>query len=201
MKRPINRRSKSTKSRRARFEPLEQRFLLTAANQAITTNADVQQMPSVAVDPLDPTHVVVAYMDYSLLDVADNPATPVNEAHDHPYAGIGVATSRDGGASWSYSSVPLPAGFNQGAANPTVKFDNIDHSSADGMQNHVYISFMAATFVGDLPSLTNPDGGAPRALGFEASNGIFVSVSKNGGTNWEQPVCASGVPNVYNGVH
>lgn len=190
------------KSRRARFELLEPRHLLAAANLAVTTNADVQQMPSVAVDPLDPKHVVVAYMDYSLLDAADNPATPTNEAHDHPYAGIGVATSRDGGASWSYSSVPLPAGFNQGAANSTVKFDNIDHDAmAPGVQNHVFVSFMAATFAGDLPSLTNPDGGAPRALGFEASNGIFVSVSKNGGENWEQPVCASGVPNVYDGVH
>jgi hypothetical protein len=35
---------------------------------ALTTDAGVQQMPSVAVDPLDSDHVVVAYMDYSLVD-------------------------------------------------------------------------------------------------------------------------------------
>ena len=39
-------------------------------------------MPSVAVNPLDADHVVVAYMDYSLVD--------------NDYAGIGVAESNNG---------------------------------------------------------------------------------------------------------
>ncbi len=40
-------------------------------------------MPSVAVNPLDPQHVVIAYMDYSLVDTG--------------YAGIGVAVSTTAG--------------------------------------------------------------------------------------------------------
>ncbi len=36
-------------------------------NQAITLDPAVQQMPSIAVDPLDADHVVVAFMDYGLL--------------------------------------------------------------------------------------------------------------------------------------
>ena len=190
---------------------------MAASNLAITTNADVQQMPSVAVDPLDPKHVVVAYMDYSLLrgpgdyngdhvvDAADytiwrdslgsttNLAADGNGNHvidqgdfdlwsahfgKATYAGIGVAVSHQGGAdgSWTYSSVPLPAKFDQGAANPTVKFDS---------QGRVYISYMAATFLEGNPPLTNPDSGAPRALGFQANNGIFVSRSDDGGTTWK----------------
>src|SRR3954464_3716729 len=118
-------------SRRARFEQLEPRHLLAGTNVALTTNADVQQMPSVAVDPVHPNHVVVAYMDYSLFDKTDDPTTPtVNESCDHPYAGIGIAESTDGGDSWHYSSIPLPQGFladkdhATGLAAPTVKFDN-----------------------------------------------------------------------------
>src|SRR5215470_14147149 len=96
----------------ARFEQLEWRHLLAAgvlngtvsqvplsitsdlapaalaasvapANLAITTDPKVQQMPSVAVDPHDANHIVVAYMDYSLVTSG--------------YAGIGVAVSHDGG--------------------------------------------------------------------------------------------------------
>ena len=54
------------KSRLARFEQLEPRQLLAVTNLPITNSPDVQQMPSVAVDPNDAKHVVVAYMDYSL---------------------------------------------------------------------------------------------------------------------------------------
>ena len=75
-------------------------------NRAITTNPGVQQMPSVAVDPHDSSHVVIAYMDYSLRNTG--------------YAGIGVAISHDGGDTWQQSAVPLPAGFDEGAANPIV---------------------------------------------------------------------------------
>src|SRR5262245_49433114 len=54
-----------------------------AVNTPVTTDPGVQQMPSVAVDPLDASHVVVAYMDYSLVDSG--------------FAGIGVAVSHDAG--------------------------------------------------------------------------------------------------------
>ncbi len=103
------------------LEPCEQRILLAegllangpgvpsllesvGANRAITTGPDVQQMPSVAVDPADPQHVVIAYMDRALVPTG--------------YAGIGVAVSHDGGSNWQHTAVPLPAGFDQGAANP-----------------------------------------------------------------------------------
>ena len=175
------------KTRLARFEQLEPRHLLSAAsNLAITTNAGVQQMPSVAVDPLDPNHVVIAYMDYSLVKTG--------------YAGIGVAVSHDGGNSWRTSDdstdpiqLALPAGFDEGAANPTVKFDNVDHDpNQAGVQNRVYVSFMAATFEAGKPPLTNPNGADVggvqfRAYGFTADNGIFVSRSDDGGTNWQAP--------------
>src|SRR5262245_5127821 len=116
----------------ARFEQLEWRHLLAAgglsgsvsqvplsivseltpaalaepvapSNLAITTDSKAQQMPSVAVDPHDVNHVVIAYMDYSLVTTG--------------YAGIRVAVSDEGGnaGTWTYSSVPLPAGFDQGA--------------------------------------------------------------------------------------
>ena len=61
-------------------------------------------MPTIAVNPLDANHLVIAYMDYSLVDTG--------------YAGIGVAISRDGGDTWQRSSVPIPSPFNQGAAQP-----------------------------------------------------------------------------------
>ena len=173
-------------SRLARFEPLEPRHYLSASNLALTTDAGVQQMPSVAVNPLDPDHVVVAYMDYSLLATG--------------YAGIGVATSLDGGVTWAQrTSVPLPAGFEQGAANPIVKFDNADHDPlVAGVQNRVYVSFMAATFEGAQPPLTNPGGGPLRVLGMQSDNGIFVSSSDDGGLNFGAPATVSS--HLYNGV-
>src|SRR5207253_11505168 len=103
-------------------------------NTPITTDPGVQQMPSVAVDPLDSQHVVIAYMDYSLVSTG--------------YAGLGVAVSHDNGTTWQHSSVPLPAGFDQGAANPIAHFDD---------QGHVFVSFMAVTFLGPKAPLTNPN--------------------------------------------
>jgi len=68
---------------------------------AVPSNTDVtagdnavQQMPSVAVDPIDATHVVMAYMDYSFLG--------------NGYAKVGFAVSHDSGANWTRSSLPLP---------------------------------------------------------------------------------------------
>ena len=72
-------------------EVLESR-LAPSANLAITTNPGVQQMPSIAVDPLDHDHLVTAYLDYSLLTTG--------------YAGIGVAVSENDGATWQQTSVP-----------------------------------------------------------------------------------------------
>jgi hypothetical protein len=212
------------------------------SNLPLTSNSDVQQMPSVAVDPNDPNHVVVAYMDYSLLHapgdyngdhvvdasdytvwrdslgsttnlaadgngdrVIDQQDFDVWSQHvgDATYAGIGVAISYQGGAedSWTYSSVPLPVDFDQGAANPSVKFDNVDHDPAmAGVQSNVYVSFMAATFLGGKPPLTNPSGGTLRALGFQSNNGIFVSRSNDGGNTWQLAVAAEPTPNMYDGT-
>jgi hypothetical protein len=177
-------RSRLRKSKLCRFELLEPRHLLSA-NLPITTDAGVQQMPSVAVNPLDADHVVIAYMDYSLVDTG--------------YAGIGVAVSRDGGATWSNSSVPLPAGFDQGAANPIVKFDSVDHDLVqEGVQNRAYISFMAATFLGEKPPITNHSLRQPRALGFQSNNGIFVSHSDDG-LNWAPAMAVTS--NQYDLLH
>ncbi len=124
---------------RPRLEEVESR-LAPSANVAITTNPGVQQMPSIAVDPLDPDHLVTAYMDYSLLTTG--------------YAGIGVAVSENDGATWQHTSIPLPAPFDQGAATPTVAFN---------AQGQVFVSFAAATFLGPLPPITDPGGGAAGA--------------------------------------
>jgi hypothetical protein len=148
-------------------------------NVPLTSNPGVQQMPSVAVDPNDPSHIVVAYLDYSLLTTG--------------YAGIGVAASKDGGATWQHTSVTLPAGFDQGAATPIAQFDT---------QGHVFISFAAATFLGSLPPVTDPNGGAPvalRALGFQADNGIFVARSDDGGLTWNAP--ATVASHLYDGAN
>ena len=134
-------------------------------------------MPSVAVDPHDKGHVVVAYMDYSLVTTG--------------YAGIGVAVSIDNGVTWQRTLVPLPAGFDQGASNPTAQFDD---------RGHVFISFMAATYLGPIkPPITSSDGGAARGLGFQANNGIFVSRSDDGGLTWQSP--AAIVSHIYDGSH
>ena len=143
-------------------------------NRAITTDPGVQQNPSVAVDPLDPNHLAVAYMDRSLVTTG--------------YAGIGVAVSRDNGVTWSRSAVPLPAGFDQGAATPTVRFDD---------QGHTFVIYEAATFKGGLPPLTNPTTRDPvtqirdRTRGFQSNNGIFVVRSGDGGLTWGLPVAVA----------
>ena len=77
---------------------------LSGVNRAITTDAGVQQNPSITADPTNPQRVVAAYMDYALRDTG--------------YAGIGVAASADGGDTWLLSSIPLPAGFDQRSLGP-----------------------------------------------------------------------------------
>jgi hypothetical protein len=148
----------------------------TARNQAVTQDANVQQMPSVAVDPADSRHVVLAYLDYALRTTG--------------YAGLGVAVSDDSGTTWQHTAVPLPAGFDQGAAAPVTHFD---------AQGHVFVSFAAATFLGPKPTLTDPNGGDQRALGFQADNGVFVARSDDGGQTWNAPVAVAS--NLYDGQH
>jgi hypothetical protein len=187
---PRKRRSASRPRRprscRLEVEELESRLApsVTPAfgvNVPITTDPGVQQMPSVAVDPLDPQHLVIAYMDRSLVQSG--------------YAGIGVAVSNDGGESWEHNAIPLPANFDQGAAHPIVHFDG---------QGHVLVGFMAATFLGTKPALTNPDyanpdGSSDRVFGFQANNGVFVARSDDGGLSWNQP--AAVVSHLYDGEH
>ncbi len=150
-------------------------------NRAVTTDPGVQQMPSVAVNPRDSRHVVIAYMDYSL-PTADAPLP------GEGYAGIGVAVSRDNGVTWKQSTIPLPVGFDEGAANPIAKFDD---------QGHVFVTFMSVTFLGARkPPLTNGDFvnanfESDRAPGFEANNGIFVARSEDGGNSWNPAVAVA----------
>jgi BNR/Asp-box repeat len=156
------------RSRRPHLEELESRLAPSApptspVNVPLTTDPGVQQQPSLAVDPNDSQHVVVAFMDYSLLTTG--------------YAGIGTMVSEDGGASWSKeSAIPLPANFDEGAANPIVQFDG---------QGHVFVTFMAVTFKGPTASaLTNGDFEDRGAAGITSDNGIFECVSDDGGMTW-----------------
>ncbi len=121
-------------------------------------------------------HVVVALADDSLRSTG--------------YAGISVATSLNGGLSWEHRVLTLPSGFEQGASDPTINIDG---------NGHVFLSYMAATFKGaSKPPILNPGGGAQRAMGFEANNGIFVSRSDDGGISWLSPVAVTS--HVYDGV-
>jgi hypothetical protein len=140
----------------------------------LTTDPGVQQMPSVAVDPHDANHLVVAYMDYSLLSTG--------------YAGLGVAVSHDAGATWKYGSIPLPADFDEGAANPMVRFDG---------QGHVFVCFMAVTFLGPKAPLTNSNFEERGLPGIQSNNGIFVARSDDGGLDWQPPVAV--VSHLYDG--
>ena len=63
------------------------------------------------------------------------------------------------------------------------------------------MSFMAASFFGGAPPLTNPSGGGKRALGFQSNNGIFVSRSDDGGQTWQTAVSAETTPNTYDGTN
>jgi hypothetical protein len=165
-------------------EELEPRLAPSAGvNVPLTSDAGVQQMPSVAVDPHDAQHLAVAYLDYSLLT--------------NGYAGVRVKVSSDGGANWDRSTVPLPVEFDKGtgAANAVVQFD--DHG-------RLFVTYMAATFHGPhRPGITNPSNFNPvlgvreRTLGFQSDNGIFVVRSDDGGKTWNDPVAV--VEHFYNG--
>jgi CARDB len=113
------------------------------------------------------------------------------------YAGVGVAVSTNGGKTWTNSTTPiaLPAGYDQGASNPTVAFDTL---------GNVYVSFMAATYVpataAALPAVTGTDltPSSRVNVGFTSSNGIFVAKSTDGGQSWLQPTAVD--TNLYTGT-
>ncbi|MCI0684527.1 MAG: FG-GAP-like repeat-containing protein, partial [Gemmataceae bacterium] len=147
-------------------------------NDTVTEDPAVQHMPSIAVNPLDANHLVMAYMDYSL--------------HTNNYAGIGISVSHDGGGTWQGSSIPLPDGFQEAAGHPTAQFD------AEG---RVHVSFMAATFLGQDSNGSDLKPGiiydtanqtvsylgksvSRRAFGMQANNGVFVAISDDGGFAW-----------------
>jgi hypothetical protein len=176
---PRARTGRCARSCRLLVECLESRLAPSAAanigvNRPITNDPGVQQMPSVTADPHDANHLVVSYLDYTLVSTG--------------YAGIGVAVSQDGGSTWQHTAVPLPAGFDQGAADPIAHFDD---------QGHVFVSFAGATFLGPKPPLTDPSGAGARALGLQANNGVFVARSEDGGLTWDQPVAV--VSHLYDG--
>ena len=98
-----------------------------------------RRSPSIRTTPATSS---IAYMDYSLLTTG--------------YAGIGVAVSDDGGATWQHTSDPPAGGLRPGGGHPIAQFD---------AQGHVFVSFMAATFLGPLPPITDPNGWRPRAPG------------------------------------
>ena len=77
------------------------------ANIALTDDDDVQQMPSVAIDPTNAQNVAVAYMDYSLVETG--------------YAGIAISVSKNGGTSWVKQPIPVPEPYSQGAASPVLQ--------------------------------------------------------------------------------
>lgn len=150
--------------------------VLRRADVALTSDPGAQHQPSVAVDPRPgfANHVVVAYMDYAL--------------QNNGYAGIAVKHSLDGGLTWTTSTVPLPAGFDEAAGYPKVVFDNLGRA---------YVTFMAATFHGPKPPVIFPDGTRDannrllRSYGLEASNGVFLSRSDDGGVTWNAPVAVA----------
>ena len=148
----------------------------TLVNRAVTTDPGVQQMPSIAVDPLDANHLVLAYMDRSLVTTG--------------YAGIGVAVSHDAGATLAVHERAAAGGVRSGSGQPDRE---VRRPGARLRQFHG-----GATFLGPQAPLTNrqlrPSGGVP---GIQSNNGIFVARSDDGGLTWNQPVAV--VSHMYTG--
>ncbi len=161
--------------------------LASPANSLVTSDQDqpdesdpaAQQQPSLAVNPLNANHLVMAYMDYG--------------RKTNGYAGIGVAVSRDGGMNWTRTAVPLPPNVDEAAGYPVVRFNHL---------GEVFLTFMATTFTGEhKPPLIFPDGTVDpdtdrlfRSYGLESRNGIYLSYSTNGGDAWSNPILVSNDP-------
>ncbi len=180
---PGNAVAETNKANNANQGPgIDEAPLVAPQDQALTTDPGVQQQPSVAVDPHNADRVAVAYMDYS--------------AGKDGYAGLAVASSSDGGMHWQTKTVPLPTGFDEAAGYPSVRFDD---------QGHLFISYMAATFLGNKPPLIYPRGTDPNnnnaeftSYTFTANNGIFVDTSDDGGLTWGTPTAV--VSHLYSGT-
>lgn len=167
-------------------EFLEQRTYLSGVagaevsveNLLVTGDAAVQQQPTVAVNPLDGDHVVIVYQDASLLTNGQN--------------GVGVSVSFDAGATWTRSSVSLPAGFDDAADSPIVEF------ASDGK---VFVIFQATGLLGKDLDIVPTRGGNTFSLTpehFETNSGIFVSRSDDGGVSWNAATPLSG--HVFSGT-
>jgi hypothetical protein len=167
---------------------------VTFGNHAVTTSSANQIDPSLAVDPLNAQHLVMAYTDYSL--------------NTSGYGGVGVAESNDGGTTWNYSSVPV-ASFTTGGPTPgsghaTVAFQLVKNGSGV-IVSRPFISFMAVTYLGtNKPGLlypsagAGPDGNLQRSYGMLADNGIFIAGSDDGGLTWNTPAAVA-APNLWAG--
>ena len=66
-------------------------------------------------------------------------------------------------------------------------------------QGHVFVTFMAATFLGLKPPITNADFQDRALPGVQSNNGIFMARSDDGGLNWQPPVPV--VSHLYDGQH
>jgi hypothetical protein len=165
---------------------------ISFGNQAVTTGNKPQIEPSLAVDPLNSQHLVMAYTDYTL---------------GFGYGGIAVEESTNGGTSWQRSTVPLPsyvsANHPSGAGHATVTFQVFNQGGS--LTSRPFISFMAVAYRGPFaPGLlypsagAGPDGHLQRSYGMLADNGIFVSRSDDGGLTWNAAVAVV-APNLWDG--
>lgn len=147
-------------------------------NLVVTDDASIQQQPTLAVNPLDSDHVVIVYQDASLLTNGQN--------------GVGVSVSFDAGATWTRSSVSLPAGFDDASDSPIVEF------AADGK---VFVIFQATGLLGKDLDIAPTRGGNTFSITpdhFETNNGVFVSRSDDGGVSWNAAAPISG--HVFSGT-
>lgn len=160
------------------------------SDEAVTNDAGVQQMPSIAVDPHDSKHVVMAFLDYN---------RQAEGIANNGFAGVRVQVSHDGGATWQQTVVPLNGNFSQAAGQPVVQFDK------DGGVNVV---FQSATFLGKDSNGSSLTPGiiqdtttqtvnylgknvTRRTFGMVANNGIFIAHSNDGGLTWGSPVAVT----------
>lgn len=133
-----------------------QSYLRFGKNVQVTSVPQGNNEPSIAVDPLDPMHIVAAGNDYG---------TPASDAW------VGYYVSWDGGKNWSRGLIPgypggsiSPSPLNgyKAAGDPVVVFDG---------QGNVYISGIAFK-----RSLMMPG----------RDDGIFVAKSTDGGESFDQ---------------
>lgn len=154
-------------------EALENRLVLSSpgsvgpSNVLVKSSPAAQHQPSIAVNPRDSEHVVLSWVDESLLD--------------NSRGGVAVAVSHDGGGTWSQSEVQLPIGFADAADLPVIRF------AADG---RIWITFQATGLLGrelDLKPVRGANKFSITTEHFQTNNGIFVVNSTDGGATWSTP--------------